>query len=50
MKNYRSLNRLKIVLAEKSRTNRWQADAIEKKEASVSRWCSNKAQPSIMVP
>ena len=40
------INRLKVVLAEKSKTNRWLADAIGKNEATVSRWCSNKSQPT----
>ena len=42
-------NRIKVVLAENDRTNRWLAEAIGKNEATVSRWCSNKAQPSIDV-
>ncbi len=43
------LNRLKVVLAEKNKTNKWLADAIGKNENTVSRWCSNKVQPSIEV-
>ena len=43
------INRIKVVLAENDRTNRWLAEAIGKNEATVSRWCSNKAQPSIDV-
>lgn len=42
-------NRLKVVLAEKGKTNRWLAEKIAKNEATVSRWCSNKAQPSVEV-
>ena len=42
-------NRIKVVLAENDRTNRWLAEVIGKNEATVSRWCSNKAQPSIDV-
>ena len=41
--------RIKVVLAENDRTNRWLAEAIGKNEATVSRWCFNKAQPSIDV-
>ena len=40
-------NRLKIVLAEKNRTGKWLAEQLGKNEATVSRWCSNKVQPSI---
>lgn len=43
------INRIKVVLAEQSKTNRWLAEAIGKNEATVSRWCSNKAQPSVDV-
>ncbi|MCD7712279.1 MAG: helix-turn-helix domain-containing protein [Firmicutes bacterium] len=41
------LNRIKVVLAEKQRTNRWLAERIGKSENTISRWCSNKSQPSI---
>ena len=43
------INRLKVVLAEKNKTNRWLAEAIGKNENTVSRWCNNKAQPSVEV-
>lgn len=43
------INRLKVVLAEQGKTNRWLAEAVGKNEATISRWCSNKAQPSIDV-
>lgn len=42
------LNRIKVVLAEKQRTNRWLAEQIGKSENTISRWCSNKSQPSIV--
>ena len=41
------MNRIKAVLAEKQRTNRWLAEQIGKSENTISRWCSNKSQPSI---
>ena len=41
------LNRLKAVLAEKGKTNRWLAEQLGKTENTVSRWCANKVQPSI---
>jgi transcriptional regulator with XRE-family HTH domain len=43
----KEINRLKIVLAEQKRTGKWLAEAIGKNEATVSRWCSNAAQPSV---
>ena len=41
------MNRIKVVLAEKQRTNRWLAEQMGKSENTVSRWCSNKSQPSL---
>lgn len=41
------LNRLKIILAENKRTGKWLAERLGKNEATVSRWCTNEAQPSI---
>ena len=49
MTDKKVINRIKVVLAENDRTNRWLAEAIGKNEATVSRWCSNKAQLSIDV-
>ncbi|RUL59654.1 helix-turn-helix transcriptional regulator [Prevotella koreensis] len=42
-------NRLKIVLVEQGRTNRWLAEQLGKTEHTVSRWCQNKTQPSISI-
>lgn len=41
------LNRLKAVLAEQGKTNRWLSEQLGKSENTVSRWCANKVQPSI---
>lgn len=41
------INRLKAVLAEKNRKGKWLAEQLGKNEATVSRWCSNTAQPSL---
>ena len=41
------INRLKVVLAEKKRTNRWIAAQLGKNEATISKWCTNKSQPSL---
>ncbi len=43
------INRLKVVLAEKNRTNKWLAQTVGKSENTVSRWCGNKMQPSATV-
>ncbi|WP_297905906.1 helix-turn-helix transcriptional regulator [uncultured Parabacteroides sp.] len=42
------MNRIKVVLAEKQRTNRWLVEQMGKSENTISRWCSNKSQPSIV--
>lgn len=41
------INRLKIVLAEKGKTNKWLAEQLGKSEVTVSRWCTNEVQPSV---
>ena len=40
------INRIKAVLAEQHRTGKWLAEAMKKNEATVSRWCTNKSQPT----
>ena len=40
-------NRIKSVLVENNRTNKWLAEMLKKNEATVSRWCTNENQPSI---
>ena len=42
------LNRLKAALAEQGKTNRWLSEQLGKSENTVSRWCANKVQPSIL--
>lgn len=42
-----NINRLKVVLAEKNRTNRWLAAQLGKNEATISKWCTNSTQPSL---
>jgi transcriptional regulator with XRE-family HTH domain len=41
------INRIKAVLAEGNRTNRWLAESLGKNEATISRWCTNETQPSL---
>lgn len=43
----RDYNRIKVVLAEKKRTNKWLAQQLGKDPATVSKWCTNSAQPGI---
>jgi len=41
------INRLKVVLAEKNKTNRWLAEQLGKSDVTISRWCTNEVQPSM---
>ncbi len=43
----KDLNRLKVVLAEKKRTNKWLAEQLGKDPATISKWCTNSSQPSL---
>lgn len=40
-------NRIKIVLAEREKTNRWLAEKLGRDETTISRWCTNKVQPTL---
>ena len=42
-----SLNRLRVVLAEQDKTNRWLAEQLGKTEHTISHWRHNKSQPSV---
>lgn len=41
------MNRIKVVLVEKKRTSKWLAEKMGKDPATVSKWCTNKAQPNV---
>ena len=40
-------NRIKAVLAEKRLTSKWLSLRLGKSENTISRWCSNKVQPTL---
>lgn len=42
------LNRLRVVMAEKDKTNRWLAEKLKVNENTVSKWMNNSQQPSLM--
>ena len=42
-----AINRLKAVLAEQGKTNKWLAEKLNKNETTISRWCTNEVQPSM---
>lgn len=43
----KNLNRLKVVLAEKQRTNKWLAEQLGKDQTTISKWCTNSSQPDL---
>lgn len=43
----KDINRLKVVLAEKKRTNKWLAGQLGVTPSTVSKWCTNVCQPSL---
>jgi len=43
----RNINRLKVVLAEKDKTNKWLAEQLGKDQAIVSKWATNTSQPTL---
>ncbi len=45
MKN--EINRIKVVLVEKGKTNQWVAEKLEVNPATVSKWCTNTCQPDL---
>mgnify|MGYP001047781027 FL=1 len=40
-------NRIKIALVERDLSNKWLADRLGKTSMTVSRWASNKSQPTV---
>lgn len=43
----RKINRIKVALVEKGKTNKWLAERVGKDPATVSKWCTNAAQPTL---
>lgn len=41
------MNRIKVTLVEKQKTNRWLAEQLGKTTCTVSKWCSNTIQPDL---
>lgn len=42
-----TINRIKGALGDAHKTNRWLADQLGKDQTTVSKWCSNKSQPTL---
>ena len=43
----KDINRIKVVLAEKKRTNKWLAEQLGCAPTTVSKWCTNSSQPPV---
>ena len=41
------LNRIKVVLVEKKRTNKWLSEQMGVTPSTVSKWCTNSSQPDL---
>lgn len=41
------INRLKLVLVKKKRTNKWLAEELGVNVTTVSKWCTNTSQPDL---
>ena len=47
MEENKDLTRMKVMLAEKKRTNKCLAEQLGVNAATVSKWCTNSSQPSL---
>ena len=41
------VNRLKIVLTEEQKSNKWLAEQLGKDQATISKWVTNSSQPDL---
>ena len=41
------LNRIKVVLAEKNRSNKWLSEQLDNDPAIISKWVTNTTQPNV---
>ena len=47
LKDMQDVNRLKIVLVEQKKTNKWLSEALGVNPSTVSKWCTNSSQPDL---
>ncbi len=47
MTSKKQINRIRVVLAEQDRTNKWLSEKVDKNRTTVSMWCTNDMQPSL---
>lgn len=43
----KDINRIKVVLAEKKKSNKWLAEQLGVAPTTVSKWCTNSCQPTM---
>ena len=43
----RRLNRIKVVLVDKQKSNKWLAEQLGKDQATISKWVTNTTQPNL---
>ena len=43
----RHINRIKVVLVDKRKTNKWLSEQLGVAPTTVSKWCTNAAQPPL---
>ena len=43
----KDINRIKVVLVEKKKTNKWLSEQLGCATTTVSKWCTNACQPPI---
>ena len=41
------INRIKVALVEKKRTNKWLAEQLGVNPSTVAKWCTNSSQPDL---
>ncbi len=41
------INRIKVVLVEKKKTNKWLCEQLNVNPSTVSKWCTNSSQPDL---
>lgn len=47
MESKEAINRIKVMLVERNRTSKWLAKEMGRDPATISKWCTNTAQPSL---
>ena len=49
MASNKDLNRLKVILAEKKKSNLWLSKQLGCAPTTVSKWCTNQSQPTLEI-